>query len=137
LCNGTVSASLSGSGDLSTGAKAGIGVGAAVGGSIIVACIATAIVYCRRRRRKKAGQAKVPTDTDIVDKRPVDVEEKDIQEVESPPELHGREADVVGTHPEMDGGQGRVAEVHGEHSNFSSPLSAELESRTFHAELPP
>jgi hypothetical protein len=112
-------------------------VGAGVGGSILIACIAVAIVYYRRRRSKKAAQAKVPPDADIVDKLPAGVEAKEIQGVESPHELHGREVDVLGTRPEMEGGQGRVAEVHGEHSNFSSTLSAELDSRAFPAEMPP
>lgn len=96
-----------------------------------------AIVYYRRRRSRKAEQAKVPVDTGIVDKLPAEIEAKETQGVESPSELHGRETNVVGTRLEMDGGQGRVAEVHGGHSNFSSPLSAELDSRTFPAEMAP
>jgi hypothetical protein len=136
-CNGTVSASLSAPGGLSTGAKAGIGAGAGLGGSILVACIATAIVYCRRRRSRRATQTKAPADTSIVEKLPAEVEAKEIKGEKSPPELQGREADVVDTRPEMEGEQALVAEVDGAHSSINSPLSAELDSRTHPVEMPP
>ena len=136
-CNGTVSASLFPSGGLSTGAKIGIGVGAGVGGSILVACVVVGIVYYRRKRARKAAQAEVAADTGIAEKRTAEAEAKEIRTGESPPELHGREADVAESRPEMEGEQRPVAEVHGEHSNFSSPLSAELDSRAFPVEMPP
>jgi hypothetical protein len=141
-CNGTTSASLSASGGLSTGAKTGIGVGAGLGGCILIACIAAVIVYYRRRRAKKAVQAKVPVttnlgDTGIAEKLPSEVEGGQIHGEESPPELQGQQADVVGTHLEMNGEQSRAAEMDGGHSDFSSPLSASVGSRTYPVEMPP
>jgi hypothetical protein len=136
-CNGSVSASLSPPSGLSTGAKAGIGAGAGVGGSILIACIAAGIVHYRRKRARKAAQAKVAAGAGIAEKGRGEVEAKEIPAEESPPELHGREAGVVETRPELDGVQGRVAEVHSGDSNFSSPLSAELDSRAFPVEMPP
>jgi hypothetical protein len=140
-CNGTTSASLSAPGGLSTGAKAGIGAGAGLGGCILTACIAAVIVYCRRRRAKKAVQAKVPVatnlgDTGITEKLPSEVEGGQIQREESPPELQGQQADAVGTRLEMDGEQAWATEMDGGHSDFSSPLSAEVESRTYPVEMP-
>ena len=74
-CNGTVSASLSPSGGLSTGAKAGIGVGASLGGCVLIACIAAMVVYYRKRSRRNTAQGK---DTGIVTKLLVEVEAKEI-----------------------------------------------------------
>lgn len=94
-------------------------------------------MYYRRKRAKKAAQANGPAGTGIAEKGPAEVKPKEIRTEESPPELHGREADVAGTRPEMEGAHCRVAEVHGGYSNFSSPLSAELDSKTFPVEMPP
>jgi hypothetical protein len=141
-CNGTTSASLSAPGGLSTGAKAWIGVGAGLGGCTLIACIAAAIVYCRRRRAKKAVQAKVPVtinsgDTGIAEKLPSEVEGRQIQGEESPPELQGQQVDIVGTRLEIDGEQARATELDGGHSDFSSLLSAEVGSRTYPVEMLP
>jgi hypothetical protein len=94
-------------------------------------------VHCRRKRARKAAQARVAVGVGVAEKGPGDVEAMEVPAEESPLELHGGEAGVVGARPELEGGRGRVAEVHGGDGNFSSPLSAELDSRTFPVEMPP
>ncbi len=141
-CNGTVSPSPLPPGGLSTGAKAGIGVGAGLGGIIVIGCTAAAIIYCCKPRHRKPAPTKGPGttvngDASVAEETTGEVEGKEIEGEESPPELHGRETDAVRYYPEMEGEQARVLELDGGKGAFNNSVSAELESRTFPVEMPP
>lgn len=100
-----------GSGGLSTGAKAGIGVGAALGGLLLVGLIAAVVILWRRQSRSSGAPSEARYQKEMEPNgKPYAEASAARSSIYRSPQYY--EADAMRSPVEMNG-QGRVSELHG------------------------
>jgi hypothetical protein len=116
-----IATSSGGDGGLSTGAKAGIGVGVSIFGLLVIAALAFFILRRRRQRQSQVTGPKSELDGYVArEKTELDTQGREIREMDSPDAQRQRAAELDSSHHGTSHGGGSTAYGSSEPSNTTA-----------------